>query len=661
MRFVICVLSLLAVAQAFSPFNGFPKISQNYVQKHRATSLRMAESSQISMPALSSTMTEGKIVQWAKSVGDKVEVGDVVMVVESDKADMDCEAYEDGYIAAILVEEGEVAPVGAPVALLAASESEIGEVAAQGASAPAAAAPAPEPVEAAAPAPAPVAAAAPAATLDVEYGEISMPALSSTMTEGKVVQWAKAIGDKVEIGDTVMVVESDKADMDCEAYEEGYLAAILCEEGDVASVGSTIAVLAKSEADIPKIQAHDFSGGAPAAAAPVAAVPAPAAAAPAAPVAATPAAAAPAGGRVVASGYAKKLAEQLGIDLALVAGTGPGGRIVASDVENFKASGATAAAAPAAATAPAAPATSSWTPTPGVINATPGAKKLAASKKVDLATIKGTGNFGRVTTEDIELALGIKKPTPVKAPAPAAPAEKAAAPGAAAPASAAPTGLVKMTGMEKAVSVNMEATLDVPVFSVSRPICTDKFDELYQQLKPKGVSVTALLTVAVARALEKHPLINAVYQAPDGIKYNEDINVANAVAIEGGLITPVIKKANTLDLYELARQWKVLVGKAKSKSLSADEYSTGTLTITNLGMMGVTHFSPIIPPNHGAILAIGASTPVVKALPNGHFGVKKEMMVTLTADHRIIYGAHGAAFLADLADILENDTHSLTM
>ncbi|CAM9451332.1 unnamed protein product [Heterosigma akashiwo] len=218
-----------------------------------------------------------------------------------------------------------------------------------------------------------------------------------------------------------------------------------------------------------------------------------------------------------------------------------------------------------------------------------------------------------------------------------------------------------MTGMQRAVSVNMEATLDVPVFSVSRPIVTDKFDELYQALKPKGVSVTALLTVAVARALAMNPLINAVYQAPDSIKYNADINVANAVAIDGGLITPVIKNADQLDLYELARQWKDLVGKAKSGSLKPDEYNSGTLTITNLGMMGVTHFSPIIPKNHGAILAIGASQAVVKPLPNGHFGVKKEMMVTLTADHRHIYGAHGAKFLADLANILENETQTLTM
>jgi len=656
--------SLCLLFVSLWPVNGFKLPVAPIQTVHRRNrvcnqALYMAASGQINMPALSSTMTEGKIVQWAKSVGDKISIGDVVMVVESDKADMDCEAYVEGYLASILVEEGGVAPVGAPVALLAASAAEIQSVAAEGVgstqSVPASA-PAPAPIPAVAPSPTPVAAAV-TASLSVPYSKISMPALSSTMTEGKIVSWAKAIGDKVSVGDVVMVVESDKADMDCEAYEDGFLAAILCEEGSAAKVGNAIAILATNKEDIAQIQAFDWSSpsGPSAAPAVVAAPAAQAAQAPAPPSAVAESRSA--GARVVVSGYAKKLAEELGVDLNQVVGTGPEGRIVAKDVEAFKASGVSAA--PVSSSSPPA-----YVPTPGVIYSTPGAKKLAASKKLDLSTVKGTGNFGRITTSDVEIALGIKKPDAPKPLAPAAPTTppKAASTSqeSASPASV-PAGVVKMSGMEKAVSKNMEATLNVPVFSVSRPICTDAFDELYQVLKPKGVTVTSLLTVAVARALEKHPLINAVYQAPESIKYNPDINIANAVAVEGGLITPVIKKANTLDLYELSRQWKTLVGKAKSKTLSSDEYSTGTLTITNLGMMGVTHFSPIIPPNHGAILAIGTSVPVVKQMPNGFFGVKKEMMVTLTADHRHIYGAHAAAFLADLAEIIENQTQSLTM
>jgi pyruvate dehydrogenase E2 component (dihydrolipoamide acetyltransferase) len=589
------------------------------------------------------------------------------MVVESDKADMDCESYVEGYLASIVVPEGGVAAVGAPVALLATSQSDIAAVASQGPGTKVAApAPAPLPVSVPAPAPlpSPVAASPPPAAapaisapaLSVPYATVAMPALSSTMTEGKIVSWAKNVGERIEVGDVIMVVESDKADMDCEAYEAGWLAKVLCAEGSAAKVGNAIAVLAKNQADIPQIQAFDWGSGSPSkASAPAPSPPAPAPpvtsatpspappVSPASPVAVAAPAPAKSSGRVVASGYAKKLAEELSVDISLVAGTGPEGRIVAKDIEAFKASGAGGAYI-------------SYTPTPGVLNATPGAKKLATSKNVDLSKIKGTGNFGRITTTDVELSLGIKKTETVTAPVAAAGKQKETP-----VESAWPSGVLKMTGMEKAVAKNMEATLNVPVFSVSRPICTDKFDELYQLLKPKGVTVTSLLTVAVARALEKHPLINAVYQAPDEIRFNPDINIANAVAIEGGLITPVIRKANTLDLYELSRQWKVLVGKAKSKSLSAEEYSTGTLTITNLGMMGVTHFTPIIPPNHGAILAVGTSIPVVKQMSNGSFGVQKEMMVTLVADHRHIYGAHAAAFLADLADLIENQTQSLTM
>ena len=176
--------------------------------------------SEIMMPALSSTMKEGKISSWLVGVGDKVEAGDMVLVVESDKADMDVESFEEGYVSQILVGEGESAPVGSPVAVLVETEAEIGN----------AAAPAP------AAAPAAAAAAAPAAALDVEYVEVLMPALSSTMKEGKISSWLMGVGDKVSAGDMLLVVESDKADMDVEAFEDGYIAKILTGEGEVAAV-----------------------------------------------------------------------------------------------------------------------------------------------------------------------------------------------------------------------------------------------------------------------------------------------------------------------------------------------------------------------------------------------------------------------------------------
>ena len=190
-------------------------------------------------------MTEGKISEWLMSEGDKVSAGDMVLVVESDKADMDVESYEEGYIAKILVGEGETAAVGAPLALLVADEADIASVKAGGAPA----APAAEAAPAAA-----APAAAPAA-MDEAAIPIMMPALSSTMTEGKISEWLIGIGDKVEVGDMVLVVESDKADMDVESYEEGYLAAILTPEGESAAVGAPVALLAKTEADIEKVAA----------------------------------------------------------------------------------------------------------------------------------------------------------------------------------------------------------------------------------------------------------------------------------------------------------------------------------------------------------------------------------------------------------------------
>merc|ERR1719326_1711383 len=161
--------------------------------------------------------------------------------------------------------------------------------------------------------------------------------------------------------------------------------------------------------------------------------------------------------------------------------------------------------------------------------------------------------------------------------------------------------------------------------------------------------------------LTKHPIMNAAY-APDGIKYNDNVNVAMAVAMpDGGLITPVLQNADTTDLYSLSRSWKDLVPRALEKKLKPDEYSTGTFTISNLGMFGVSSFVSILPPNQGTIMAVAASTPTAVLQKNGMIGMVKRMTVTLTCDHRHIYGADAAKFLVDLADLIENDTMKLLM
>lgn len=479
---------------------------------------------------------------------------------------------------------------------------------------------------------------------DVEFSQLDMPALSSTMKEGKVVSWLKDEGDSVESGEAIMIVESDKADMDVEAFEDGFIAAIITGEGEVANVGSPVALIAADEADIPALKAYAANlSGAPVAAAPATA--AAAALATAAPTKAAPKAAAAAnvaaatGGRVVASPLAKKMAMEIGVDITTVAGTGPRGRITAADVQNAASGGGTKKAA-----APRAPSKPSWIPAAGVIAATPTARALSKKAKLDLVSIKGTGQFGRVTADDVQIATGAKK----------AKRKVAVISGAPAPVEM-PEGLVSFTGMQRAVSNNMVATLECPVFRASREIEMDAFNALYQSVKPKGVTVSALIAKAVAKAIEKHPIVNSSFRE-EGTFFNKDINIAMAVAIDGGLITPVLKYANERDVVELGENWKELVGKAKSGTLSPDEYNSGTFTISNMGMFGVSQFDAILPAGQGGILAVAGTQEHIVPDKQAVLGMKKisKMTVTLTCDHRQIYGADAALFLRTLNDIITN-------
>jgi pyruvate dehydrogenase E2 component (dihydrolipoamide acetyltransferase) len=435
--------------------------------------------------------------------------------------------------------------------------------------------------------------------------EVFMPALSSTMTEGKIVSWVKSPGDKVEKGETVVVVESDKADMDVESFYEGYLAVITVPAGETAPVGGAIALLAETEAEIEaaKQQAAQPSQEATAAPAKSEAAPTPK------PVEAAPTTTLDTpsrhNGRIVASPRARKLAKELSVDLGTLKGSGPHGRIVAEDVEAASGKGKTPAPAPAAAT--------------------------TAPRQTPTA-------------------------------APSAPAPKAAP----APTPAAPVGVplgevVPLNTLQNAVVRNMVASLQVPTFRVGYTITTDELDNLYKKIKSKGVTMTALLAKAVAVTLQKHPLVNASY-TEQGIQYHSAINIAVAVAMaEGGLITPVLQKADQVDIYSLSRTWKDLVERARVKQLQPEEYSSGTLTLSNLGMYGVDRFDAILPPGQGAILAIGASRPQVVATDDGMMGVRRQMQVNITCDHRIIYGADAAAFLQDLAKLIETDAQSLTL
>ncbi|KAM3305913.1 dihydrolipoyllysine-residue acetyltransferase component 5 of pyruvate dehydrogenase complex [Capsicum chacoense] len=432
--------------------------------------------------------------------------------------------------------------------------------------------------------------------------EIFMPALSSTMTEGKIVIWVKSEGDKLAKGESVVVVESDKADMDVESFYDGYLANIIVPEGSSASVGSTIALLAESEDEISLAKSKTLttvsssSQETPPATVTeeVSPVASPVAAAvslssDAVKIASAIHPASEGGKRVVASPYAKKLAKELGLDLRGVVGSGPNGRIVAKDVE------AAAAAV----------------------------SDGAAPIGVAAAALKPSGS------------------------APAAPVVDLGT-------------TVPFTTMQNAVSRNMVESLAVPTFRVGYTITTNALDSLYKKIKSKGVTMTALLAKATALALAKHPVVNSSCRGGKSFTYNSSINIAVAVAIDGGLITPVLQDADKVDLYSLSRKWKELVDKARAKQLQPHEYTTGTFTLSNLGMFGVDRFDAILPPGTGAIMAVGASQPTLVGTKDGRIGVKNQMQVNVTADHRVIYGADLASFLQTLAQIIE-DPKDLTL
>jgi pyruvate dehydrogenase E2 component (dihydrolipoamide acetyltransferase) len=410
-----------------------------------------------------------------------------------------------------------------------------------------------------------------------------MPVLSSTMTEGKVVAWLKQVGDYVKANENIVVVESDKSDIEVECFNDGYIAAILVPAGGQAPTGGVIALIAETVEEMQAVRNNPeqyLQKAKPAETAPIPATPEPEL------VTATLAT----NGRVLASPRAKKLAQQYHIDLTQIKGSGPYGRIVAEDVLKI-----------------------------AVPNSPP-----------------------------IPIAVA-PPPLPVTPPAPQP---------------TMPTGsgtLTPLNTLQQAVVRNMVASLSVPVFRVTYAITTNALDTLYQQIKGKGVTMTALLAKAVALTLTKHPLLNSRY-TDQGIQQLEDIHVAVAVAMDdGGLLTPVLLNAHRQDIYTLSRTWQDLVKRARNKQLQPQEYNSGTFTLSNLGMFGVEQFDAILPPNQGAILAVGASQPEVVALPDGCIALRRRMRVTLTCDHRVIYGAHAAAFLQDLAKFIEHETQALLL
>ncbi|SLN46116.1 Dihydrolipoyllysine-residue acetyltransferase component of pyruvate dehydrogenase complex [Aquimixticola soesokkakensis] len=425
--------------------------------------------------------------------------------------------------------------------------------------------------------------------------ELLMPALSPTMEEGTLAKWLVKEGDEVKSGDIIAEIETDKATMEFEAVDEGVIGKILVAEGtEGVKVNAAIAVLLEDGEDASA--ADTVGGSAPAAPAKETQAPKEAQAKPAAADAPAPAAPKKDGERIFASPLARRIAGQKGLDLTTITGSGPKGRIVKADVENATAApkAAPAAAAPTASAAPA---------------AAPAAPSLDAIKKT---------YEGRAYEE------------------------------------------VKLDGMRKTIAARLsEAKQTIPHFYLRRDIQLDALmafrATLNKQLEARGVklSVNDFIIKAVANALQAVPEANAVW-AGDRVLQLKPSDVAVAVAIEGGLFTPVLKDADMKSLSALSSEMKDLAKRARERKLAPHEYNGGAFAISNLGMFGIDNFDAIVNPPHAGILAVGAGKkkPVVGA--DGEITVANVMSVTMSVDHRVIDGAVGANLLNAIVDNLEN-------
>ena len=530
----------------------------------------------INMPRLSDTMEEGTVASWLKQVGDKIEEGDILAEIETDKATMEFESFHEGTLLHIGVQAGETAPVDVLLAIIGEEGEDVSAL--LNADAPA------EEVKAEA---ATTAAPAEAAAIPEGVEIINMPRLSDTMEEGTVASWLKQVGDAVEEGDILAEIETDKATMEFESFFSGVLLHIGIQVGETAAVDTLLAIIGPEGTDVAAILAAP-------AAAPKAAAPEPApvtapvqteipvettavAAAVAPPVAVTTSS-----GRIMASPLAKKIAKEKGIDLNLVTGTGESGRIVKRDVEQFT---------PAA--APAAPAASSAAPAQAAVFVPAGQEK---QEEIPNSQMRKT----------IAKRLG---------------ASKFSAP-----------------HYYLSVEFDMDAAI--------------AFRKQYNSIPDTKISFNDIVVKAVALSLKAHPQVNSQWY-DDKMVLNHHVHVGVAVAVEDGLVVPVLKFANEMNLPQIGSQVRDYAGRARSKKLTPQEMDGSTFTVSNLGMFGIDEFTSIINQPNSAILSVGAivQKPVVK---EGEIVVGNTMKLTLACDHRTVDGATGALFLQTLKEYIEN-------
>lgn len=547
----------------------------------------------ILMPRLSDTMTEGVIAAWHKNVGDTVKKGDLLAEIETDKATMELESYQDGVLLHIGTPNGGKLQVNDLLAIFGKPGEDISDLLKIHGGNGSAAAPAAT-VETAAPTTASISqpAASTTSAIDVSAMEevVLMPRLSDTMTEGVIASWQKAVGDVVKKGEVLAEIETDKATMELESYKDGILLYQGAQPGEKILVNDLLCIIGMEGLDV------------------------------------------------------------AGIVAAVKAGSG----------STATASAPAAAPAPAATTSAPSVAASAPVAEPEVVNtgrifASPLARRIAAEKGIDLKYVKGSGDNGRITKIDID------QYTPAAALA-AAPAAKSASP----VVSNAAVGQVSYTDvpvsqMRKVIAKRLsESLFTAPHFYLTMQIDMDAAIAARTKINEVAsvkVSFNDLVVKATAMALKKHPKINSSWMG-DFIRYNDHINIGVAVAVDEGLLVPVVRFADSKSLSQIGAEVKDFAQRAKDKKLQPSDWEGSTFTISNLGMFGIDQFTAIINPPDACILAVGgiSQEPVVK---NGQVVPGNIMKLTLSCDHRVVDGATGAAFLQTLKQLLEEPVRML--
>ncbi len=560
------------------------------------------------MPRLSDTMTEGVIAAWHKKVGDTVKKGDLLAEVETDKATMELESYKDGTLLHIGTDKGGKLQVNDLLAIIGNPGEDIASLVKSGGSAEAKA---PEKAETKAPEkkeekPAKVEESAPkketsekpvankaSAGLDISKMEevVLMPRLSDTMTEGVIAGWNKNVGDDVKKGDVLAEIETDKATMELESYKNGKLLYQGAAKGEKIAVNDLLCIIGEQgKVDVDAIVAASKGGGAATEARTDESGSPTKEETPSAEQTETASedAGSSSNGRVKASPLAKKLASEKGIDINKVHGTGDGGRIIKSDIDNYK---------------------------PGTQDKGQQEAPTGAAKATQPAAATGTVSFDEVPVSQMRKIIAKR--------------------------------LAESKFTAPHFYLTMSIDMDAAVASRAK----------LNEVSKVKISFNDFVLKACAVALKQHPAVNSSWLG-DKIRTNHHINIGVAVAVEDGLLVPVVRFADTKSLSQIAAEVKEYAQKAKDKKLQPADWEGNTFTISNLGMFGIEEFTAIINPPDACILAVGgiSQVPVVK---NGNIVAGNVMKLTLSCDHRVVDGATGSAFLQTLKSLLEEPLRML--